>query len=225
MQTADLIWMLVGLLLTLMVFFYFLGDNFLFRIVSYIFVGVSAAYVAVVVIYQVLIPRLVQPMLTGDLTTRLATLIPLVGGAFLLTKISPRLAFLGKPSTAYLVGVGAAVAVGGAVFGTLLGQISASASPFNLSAPGGGISRLLEGVIVLLGTIGTLFYFQFSARAAGSSGQPAKRPALVEGLALVGQVFIGVTLGALFAGVYASSLSALMERLGFIFTVIANLKF
>jgi len=223
MQTADLVWMLVGLLLTLMVFFYFLGDNFLFRVVSYIFVGVSAGYVAVVVIYQVLLPRLIQPMLTGSLTTRAFTLVPLLLGALLLTKISPRLAFLGKVPMAYLVGVGAAVAVGGAVFGTLLGQISATASPFNLSAPGGGLGRLLEGVVVVLGTIGTLFYFQFSASSRGNL--PPRRPAIVEGLALVGQVFIGVTLGALFAGVYASSLSALMERLGFIFTVIANLKF
>jgi hypothetical protein len=45
---------------------------------------------------------------------------------------------------------------------------------------------------------------------------------LVESLARIGQVFIGITLGALFAGVYASALTALMERIGFLFNVIAN---
>jgi hypothetical protein len=223
MQTADLIWTLVGFLLTLLVFSYVFGDNFLFRIVSYIFVGVSAGYVFVVAWYQVIWPRLVLPMITGTLTEKLLVAPALILAALLLTKVSPRLAFLGKFPMSYLVGVGAAVAVGGAVFGTLLGQINGAASPFNLSAPGGGMTRLVEGVIFLFGTFGTLFYFQFSA--ASRSNQPAKRSPFVEGMAVIGQVFIGITLGALFAGVYAASLTALMERMGFLFTVIANLKF
>ena len=67
-------------------------------------------------------------------------------------------------------------------------------------------------------------YFQFSARAPDPNqpGGPARRGILVESLARIGQVFIGITLGALFAGVYASALTALMERIGYLFNVIAN---
>jgi hypothetical protein len=216
----DLIWTLVGLVLTLLVFSYLFGDNFLFRIATYIFVGVSAGYVAVIVIYQVLWPRLILPMLTGSVIERLFLAIPLIMAALLLTKISPQLAPLGKLPMAYLVGVGAAVAIGGAVFGTLLGQISGAARPFTPDAAGGA-PRFLEGLLVLVGTAGTLAYFQFTSSARAI--QPERRPVVVEGLSLVGQVFIGITLGAIFAGVYAATLTALMDRLQYVLTVIAQL--
>jgi hypothetical protein len=224
MSTSDLVWTLVSFLLTLLVFSYVFGDNFFFRVVSYVFVGVSAGYVFVVAYYQVIYPRLIAPLFeNGTLLEKLLLAIVLILSALLLTKISPRFASWGRLPMAYLVGVGAAVTVGGAVFGTLMGQIQGAASPFNLLASGGGFTQLVEGVIFLLGTIGTLVYFQFSA--ASTSNQPAKRAPYIEWMALIGQVFIGMTLGALFAGVYAASMTALMERLGFLFTTIANLKF
>ncbi len=216
----DLIWTLVAFVLTLMVFSYLFGDNFLFRIASYIFVGVSAGYVAVVVFYQVLLPRLILPLMQGGFVERALVIIPLVMAALLLTKISPHFAGLGKFPMAYLVGVGAAVAIGGAVFGTLLGQISGAASPFNLTKADASAGRMLEGALVLVGTVGTLAYFQFTA--SSRAAQPARRSPVVEGLSLAGQVFIGITLGAVFAGVYSAALTALLDRLQFLLTVIAQ---
>ena len=84
---------------------------------------------------------MILPLLQGSFIERLFVVIPLVMAALLLTKISPQLAPLGKLPMAYLVGVGAAVAIGGAVFGTLLGQIGGAARPFNLAAAGGGVGR------------------------------------------------------------------------------------
>ena len=117
------LWIGLAFLLTLLAFSYLLGDNFLFRLVTYLFVGVSAGY-----------------------------------------------------------------------------------------------------VFVLAGAICTLVYFQFSAKSPDPSqpGGPARRGVPVESLARIGQVFIGITLGALFAGVYASALTALMERIGFLFTEIVK---
>jgi hypothetical protein len=220
MQT---IWIGVAFVLTLLVFSYLLGDNFLFRLVTYLFVGVSAGYVFVLVLFQVVIPRLIEPLQTYGLVELLVFVaVPLILSALLLTKISPRLASLGTLPMAYLVGVGAAVAIGGAVFGTLLGQVSGvgqevahSQTPLDF----------LGGLIILVGAICTLVYFQFSANGPrqGQPGASAQRGMLVESLARIGQVFIGITLGALFAGVYAAALTALMERIGFIFNIIANL--
>jgi hypothetical protein len=212
----ELIWTLVAFLLTIFIFSYLFGDNFLFRLASYLFVGVSAGYVFVLVIFQVIIPRLVVPLESFNFMEMMVFIIPpMVGGALLLTKISPRMASLGTLPMAYLVGVGAAVAVGGAVFGTLLGQVGGTAKTITVAG--------VEGFIVLVGTICTLAYFQFSGSAR--PGQTMLRQPLVEGLATAGQVFVGITLGALFAGVYAAALTALMERLAFLFTTLANLKF
>jgi hypothetical protein len=196
----DLIWTLVGFFLTLLVFTYLFGDNFFFRLASYLFVGVSAGYVGVTVIYQVILPRLILPLLQGSLMERLFVLVPLVMAALLLTKLSNQLAPLGKLPMAYLVGVGAAVAIGGAVFGTLIGQVSGAARPFDVYTYGAG--GLLEGLLLLVGRTG--------------------RAAVVETLALIGQVFIGIALGAVFAGVFTASLTALMDRIQFLLTVIAQ---
>ncbi len=61
MQT-DLIWTAAAFFLTILVLSYILGDNPLFRAVTYIFIGVSAGYVAVLLINQIQLPRLVDPM-------------------------------------------------------------------------------------------------------------------------------------------------------------------
>jgi hypothetical protein len=215
MTLTDAIWTSVAFILTLCIFSYLFGDNFFFRLATYLFVGVSAGYVFVLVFFQVIIPRLIIPLQTygfGELM--LFVIPPLLGGTLLLTKISPRLSPLGTLPMAFLVGVGAAVAVGGAVFGTIAGQIEGTASTIMVS--------VVEGFIVLVGTVCTLAYFQFGSAKAGQS---VRRNALVEGLAKAGQVFIGITLGALFAGVYAAALTAFMERLEFLVTTIANITF
>ncbi len=210
----TLIWTLVAFFLTIFIFSYLFGDNFLFRLASYLFVGVSAGYVFVLVLFQLIIPRLILPLQTYGMAEQLIFVLPpLIGGALLLTKISPRLASLGTLPMAFLVGVGAAVAVGGAVFGTLIGQVAGTANTLAKS--------FLEGLIVLAGAICTLAYFQFSGSAR--AGQDLLRQPLAEGLATAGQVFVGITLGALFAGVYAAAMTALMERLSFLLTTIVNL--
>ena len=108
------IWMIVAFLLTLLVFSYLLGDNLLFRLTAYLFVGVSAGVLAVMVIDQVLVPRLFNVFLSGNLKEILLVLPALVLGLLLFFKLSPRLSWIGNLSMAYLVGAGAAVIIGGA---------------------------------------------------------------------------------------------------------------
>jgi hypothetical protein len=46
---------------------------------------------------------------------------------------------------------------------------------------------------------------------------------LVTTLGWIGQVFIAITLGVLFAGVFAAAMTALIERLSFIWSFLAKL--
>jgi hypothetical protein len=115
-----------GFILTLLVFSYLFGDNVLFRFTVHLFVGVAAAFMAAVAFYSVLWPRLVEPILFGMPVERMLALVPLVLGVLLLGKASPRFAGWGAPVMAFLVGVGAATAVGGAISGTLFPQVQAS---------------------------------------------------------------------------------------------------
>jgi len=129
----DLIWTLIAFVITLFVLSYILGDNELFRLAIMIFIGVSAGYAAVMIIYQILLPRLITPLLTSPINENIWLLIPAVLGIMLLFKLSTKFSDLGTPAMALLTGVGAAVAISGAVTGTLFGQVNGAISTFDLS--------------------------------------------------------------------------------------------
>ena len=219
--STDLVTGVISFLLTLMILSYLIGDNPAFRVAVYIFVGVSAGYAAAVAWWQVLFPRILMPLFAGSLAERVLALIALALGVLLLMKLSPRTSTLGNPSIAFLVGVSAAVAVGGAVMGTIIPQTQASINLFSLSSAGNlWLERFFFGIIMLLGTITTLIYFHFGAKATPDG---PKRGRLVKILGGMGQVFIAITLGVLFAGVLAASMTALIERLNFIWSFLAKL--
>lgn len=215
--SADLIWLIVSFVLTVCIFSYLFGDNPLFRLATGLLIGVTAGYLAVTIIYQVLLPKLVVPLLQGSLTV----LIPLFLSGLLLTKLSPRLSRLGNFSMAYLVACGAAIAIGGALLGTLFTQVKAA---MNSMAPAATASvdqkwtLILEGGFILLGTIASLAYFNFGTRE--NKNKTGKRPPMVRLFSAVGQFFIAVTLGAVFAGVLTSTITALIERSDFLLTAI-----
>jgi len=208
--STDLITGILGFVFTLLVLSYLVEDNPLFRVAVHIFVGLSAGYVAVGVWQQVIISKLLVPMLMGDWLQRAFLLIPLLMSILLLGKMSPRYQAFGRPVVAFLVGAGAAVAIGGALLGTLLPQIQASIALFDFSATNARplTETLTEAILILLGTVSTLAYFQFTVR-----GKSGKRNAL---LTIVGQVFIAITFGVLFAGALTAALTALIDRVAFL---------
>ncbi|HEX9017780.1 MAG TPA: hypothetical protein VF806_01250 [Anaerolineaceae bacterium] len=225
-------WELVGLFLTLIVMLYMIfGDNALFRIITYTFIGIASGYVTVVVIFQVLLPRIFSLVKTGNLGFLGLGLIPFVLGLLLFLKFVPRLSSIATLPMAVLVGVGAAIAVGGAMFGTLFGQVLGTISLFRThGVPGEEIPmRLLEGVFILVGAACTLAYFQFGVRRKPTVSEDsevalaARRSISLELLSKFGQVFIGITLGAMFAGVYTAAVTALIERIGFVIDIVTKI--
>ena len=134
MSFADWIGAFLGFVLTLLVFSYLIGDNSLFRITLHIFIGVSAGFAAVVAIYNVILPRMIEPIFMSNRSEQLLALFPLILAGLLIAKISPRFAFIGNLPMSYLVGVSAAVAIGGAVTGTLIPQVLASMNLLDVQA-------------------------------------------------------------------------------------------
>lgn len=217
----EFIWTIAAFVLTLTVLSYLIGDNLLFRLAAYVFVGVAAGLVAVMVIYQVILPRMVWPLIYGTNEERLLVLVPAVLGVFLLFKLSRRLGRLGNAPMAYIAGAGAAIIIGGAVYGTIIGQGSAAVDTLQFAPGSGYLGRLGEGVIILLGTLTSLAYFHFSTRAGVT--QPGRRSGVMQAVSGVGQVFISITLGAVYAGVLLAALSALVERILFLIQTVGGL--
>ncbi|MBC8508622.1 MAG: hypothetical protein ISR58_00865 [Anaerolineales bacterium] len=214
MNLADLIGLLIGFSFTIFILSYILGDNFLFRFATHIFIGAAAGYASVVTIYNVILPQLIFPLMNGGQGEMILTISLLIPSLLLLAKISPRLSKIGNPAMAILVGIGAAVAIGGGIFGTIFPQVSAAVNVFETN-------NFLEGAILLIGTFTTLLYFQFNSKQSKN-----QRPAIVQATKLIrwiGKAFIAITFGALFAGVYVAALTALIERFSFLWTFIKEL--
>jgi len=218
MGWADWIGALFGFVLTLLVFSYLIGDNPLFRITLHLFIGVSAGFAATVVIYNVIFPRMFAPLLSGQGSEQILTLVPIILSGLLFTKISPRFAFLGNFPMAYIVGVSAAAAIGGAVLGTLIPQTLASMNLLDVQAIQSfdaqlGL-RMVNGIIILIGTLTTLAYFQFSSLS--NLTEKTQLQTWIEALGQIGQVFVAITFGFLFAGVFNAALTALIGRVVFV---------
>jgi uncharacterized membrane protein len=215
MMSPDLIAGIIAFLVTLMILSYLIGDNPLFRVTVYIFVGVSAGYVAAVSIRQVLVPDLLQPLYFGFLShdvQRAILAVPLPLSGLLLMKAWPPLTRLGMPAMGFLVGTAAAVAVGGAVNGTIIPQTNATIAAFDaqkFSTP----EPLINAMFILAGLVTTLVYFHFGARARADGS--VRRFGFIEFIAFLGSIFLAITLGVLFAGVYSAALTALIDRLHF----------
>jgi hypothetical protein len=205
---------LSGFIFTVLILSYLLGDNPLFRVGIYLFIGISVGYVLSVTWHQVIWPQLIQPMISGAVfrdVQQAFLIFPLLGSVLLLVKIFPRLSGLGQLPTALLVGVGAAVAVGGAILGTLIPQVEATINAFDLRiARTNAFFALFNGVLVLIGILGTLAYFQFGARKREDG--TVRRNALIEALTWIGRIYIAISFGVLFAGVYLAALTAFISR-------------
>jgi hypothetical protein len=226
MSVVDMVWTGIAFVLTLMVLSYaFLGDNPIFRIATYAFIGMAASYVVLITFTQVIWPKFILEIIRPDVgvADKALLLVPLLFSLLLLGKASPHLARLGTLPMAFLVGVGAAAMIGGVVLGTLIPQVVSAISAFDLQSGRAQTTSqmlaFLEAVVLLAGTATTLLYFNFTSRVV--PGPVNEQGGIVRNLTLAGKYFIAITLGALFAGVYASALTALIERLTFLWKFIS----
>ncbi len=205
-MTVDLIGLIVGTLLTLLVLSYILGDNPLYRLALHLLVGATVGYG--VAVTTVTVFRTILPALQSDSPDRARVLIPLILGILLLFKGFPRWSAWGNFSTALLVGVGAAVAVGGALVGTIIPQTAAVGSLSGWLREGS--AGLINGLIVMTGTICALLAFAFAAPR-----QPTLRRiwnGSVGVLGQVGRLFLLAAFGAAFGMALTASLSVMVGR-------------
>lgn len=212
----DLVGAFLGFAFTLIIFSYAWGDNPLFRIATHIFVGVAAGYATIITIHNIILPQLIIPLVSQNRSEMILAVIYLIPSALVLTKMSPQLSKIGNPAMAFLVGIGAAAAVGGAVAGTISPQVSASINIFETQ-------NFVNAGIILIGTLATLIYFHFGVQKKNK--EASSRTQVIQGISWVGQAFIAVTFSTLFAGVYYAALTALIERFSFIWTFLREILF
>jgi hypothetical protein len=188
---------LMSFVITLAVFSYLLGDNLLYRLAVYAFVGITAAFTAIALAENVVANYLSN---TGD---TILLVVAFVMAVLLTFKAVPVISGLGNLSLAFLIAVGTAVAVTGAVAGTLIPLIGSIARPQS--------GDTLNSIILVVGVICTLMYFQYSARRTRTGG--IERGPISRVVAGVGEVFIAGMLGATYGAIIVSTLSVLTGHL------------
>jgi hypothetical protein len=212
---GDIITVIVGAVMTVLIFSYLLSDNRLYRWALAILVGSAAGYALAIAIRFVATEWIAEAISNTDATFSLIYMVPLLLGSLLIFKGFPptgllaRLSRIGNIPLGYLVGVGAAVAVSGALTGTLLPQVLATGQALQ---PAAGVLGIVEGIIVIVATISTLLFFKAHPQkpmpVAEQGSTPWLRP-----IQQVGRIFLFVGLGAAFAGAISSALTALVIRL------------
>lgn len=219
MMENQFFWLLLSFILTIMIFSFIFGDNPLFRIATYFFIGVSSAYVLVLLVYQVVIPKLLLPLFSGGLNQRLLQFIPLLLSTLLIFKLFRKTNQIGNISLAILVGGGAAIILTSAFTGTILPMMNMVTDPFSFSSL--SIQNFFSGIFLVLGVTSSLLYFQMSSLKENSSFQiPSKIKTITQ---YIGVIFIGISLGSVFAGVIISSAIALFERINFVINFLYSL--
>jgi hypothetical protein len=174
----------------------------------YVFIGLAAGYIAVVTWDSVIWPWINGTVLNlaAGLPGIITGLIPLLLGLLLLLKASPSFGRLGHLALAFVIGIGTAVALVGAIAGTLLPLAGGTSSAVGVNA--------VNGTLLLLGVICTLVYFQYLARRLPDGR--VRRRLHIRALAFVGQGVVVITLGALYAAAILTSLTIFSERVGFL---------
>jgi len=213
----------ISFVLTLMVFSYVLGDiplvRNLYRIAVYIFVGMAAAFTTIVTFEGVIMPYLQDIQdpasswtILGNTGDIIIFFTAVLFGLLLLLKPIARLSWLTNSVFAVVIVVGAAVAVIGALTGTLFPLVRTSTT-----IPAGVTSEpqtLLNIAVIFLGTVTSLIYFQYQAKQDDTGY--IYQGAIIRRLSWIGKIFIVTTLGAIYAMTMLSSLTILTERISFL---------
>jgi hypothetical protein len=219
MDLSQVLGMAVAAFLTALVYTYLLGgDNPLYRLALHLFVGVAVAFGATIAFHSVLVPKLFKP-LVADPRGNWLLVVPFVLGLLLLTKAwrSSTANWLGNIPLAFLVGVGAAVAIGGTLTGTLLPQTLDTIVTLAPSRLGGGwlgFERAFDNLIFVIATLGAFLYFTFTPLPTRGFGRLLG--GIVQVWGRLGRWFIVIALAAIFANTAMANISLLIGRVQFL---------
>ena len=248
---ANVAGLWVGLLLSLLIFSRIFGDHLLARLAQYLLVGASLGYLAVLLIQNVLRPRLIQPLLQDPITDPWL-IVPLLLGVLLffagldriVQQAKPKssapalwrrwLYMLGMVPVALVVGMAIATAIVGTVQGTLLPQFFRAAQR---GFPRGGTNgQLVTGLLTLLVTTGALLHLYVETPnvetpnvkvPAGAKGAATVGGRLASGLlglwTWVGKRALWLAAGMIFARLIASRLSLLIARFEYFYQAVERI--
>lgn len=192
------------------------ADTPLYRFAQSVLIGTAIGYIAAVVVRDALVLPINALIFGAASLEQWAPMIAGLGlGALLITRFGPQWgSHLANYPLALLIGIGAALALVGAVRGTLGPLLLAT---LRVSVPAGDPAAQAGALLLVLLTITTLLAFRYTSRPRRASvdGAPRRR-ALATLLQLAGRGAVLVVFGVFFAATVTTYISALVGQLAMI---------
>jgi len=206
--------LLAGLLLSLFTFSLILGDNWLFRFAASVLSGLLSGYVCILLIDKILITKMIEPFsdLSDNWNEKIVIILVILSGVFLFLKFYFQKKTGGNLILATLLCIAAALTISGIANGTILGFYQGIISRFQLVENHEGIRYWAETGIILIGTITSLLYTQhywFNRKDQTVVDQKIS----LHFFSSIGEIFIGIALGSIFAGCFVASAMILVQYL------------
>lgn len=187
--------------LTLFLFSFLYKDNPFFKIAEHLFIGAGMGWYFQTIFYKVMIPKIWEPLHSGDSFQIAMVIIPSILGLSLITQFIPKISWISRYGFTFMMGysAGMAIPVGLATdfMNQILGTIEPFAGFFSLSG-----MQMFNSILIALGTICVLFYFFFSVEHKGAEKK----------ISNIGIYFLMIYFGASFGNTVMARFSLLYGR-------------
>ncbi|RKX69732.1 hypothetical protein DRP43_04075, partial [candidate division TA06 bacterium] len=161
------IWIWIAAILTLAVYSFLYKDNIFYKTAEYLVVGVSVGYSVAITWHNVIISKMVVPVVDYHLYYMI---IPAIIGCLMFTRFFKKVSWLSKIPISFIIGWGAGVAI---PLGFQMYILEHVKNTILIPWYDGNIGSLVNALIIFIGVVATLTYFYFSAKHKGVVGKIA----------------------------------------------------
>lgn len=215
-QWAKSLGVIVAAGLTLAMYSFLYQDNAIFKVAEHLYVGISVGYIIIQTYYTNLLPNLIKPLILADtektLLGRGLLVIPAFFGVLMLSRFIPKYAWLSRWAIAFIVGMGAGMAIPRVLKTYIFAQAKSAIAPLSATAmfsgDGGfwGVVNAWSPILALVGVICVLIHFLFSVEHKGP----------VRVASRTGITFLMIAFGAGFGYTVMARMSLLIGRITFL---------
>ena len=212
MSAPQVLGIIIAGFLTLFILSFLYKDNPLYKFAEHLYVGVSAGYVMVMDIKNVLVPNLFDNLKQGMVLLHkggafpwkeFSYLLPALLGIMLLMRLLPKGGWISRWPLAFLVGLSAGLSIVYSMQAQIIEQVKATLVPLWVA---GNLEKTCFNWVLVVGVSCGLLYFYFSKEHRGK---------VFGSVSKIGIAVLMITFGAGFGYTVMARISLLIGRVLF----------
>ena len=164
LTTAQSLGILVGAILTLMMYTFLYKDNIFYKFGEHLYVGISVGYMVNLTYWNVFYPQFIVPAIYQQETV---LIIPAILGLMMLSRFIRQVAWLSRTPMAFIIGVGSGLAIPAVLNSSILIQIHSTirvlwftTEQYAAMSPFEAFWETMSLWIIFVGVLSVLFYLR-----------------------------------------------------------------